>query len=215
MDGQGFDWWTRRLSGRLARRDVVLGLIAGGMASAASISNARAGARNKVSICHLDRESGTHRLITVDGNAYGAHIAHGDFDPYTCFGVLSCDACRAVYPIFNCGPGYPCPTGATMFDPGGPLDPTSSDQAKAACEACFGTCELFDAQSPDVDCAGSAWTTGYYEVAFGFEESYCDDWGTYPDPVPSVGRVFMFGNSFPENDLGYWGLETCPAGVSR
>lgn len=42
-----------------------------------------------------------------------------------------CEPPSNEVPLFNCGSGYTCPTGATTFNPGGPLDPYSSAQALA------------------------------------------------------------------------------------
>lgn len=126
---------------------------------------------------------------------------------YVCRGGSCVQSTSTEYPLFNCGPGYACPTGATTFDPGGPLDPTSSDQARAACEACFGIGNCVFRNYPAGDCAGDAWAGGWNAgiPSFGFEASYC---GAYPQ-MPA-GRVFTYGFSHPENDYGYWGLEVCP-----
>jgi hypothetical protein len=209
MDVQRFDRLTRRLATRITRRTA----LRGALVSSTAVVMTRAGGAiaapvDKVSICHLDKDTGAYTLISVNGNALNAHLAHGDFSPYACDGGLSCEACpTTLAPIINCAQrDFTCPTGATSFDPGGPLDPTSSAQALAACEACFGAGNCI----PAADCAGAGWTAGPGNAAFGYEESRCDETGNYPDPVPSVGRVFQDGSSYPWNEFGYWGLEVCP-----
>lgn len=88
-----------------------------------------------------------------------------------------------------------CPTGATEWCSNTPLDPTSSDQAQAACETCYGTpCFLENA-----DCAGLGWgpnPAGAYvcgDAYFGFQNGCSGD----------DGRTWSICSSF--TTYGYWG----------
>jgi hypothetical protein len=152
VDDHRFDNLVRKLGTGANRRTLLRGLFAGGAAVVASGATlTQAAPKDKVSICH--RQGGSYALKQVNGNAYDAHIAHGDFDPYICVDGPSCEECPIVdVGIFNCGPGIACPTGATTFFPVTALDPTSSEQARLACEACYGECFL-----NQEDCAGPAW----------------------------------------------------------
>jgi hypothetical protein len=106
-----------------------------------------------------------------------------------------------THALFADGPGYDCPTGATEFQYLPPLDPSSSTQAKQACEACYGVgaCYLEDA-----DCAGLGWgprPDGEYvcgEAYFGFENG-CSG---------SDGRAWRICTSF--TTYGYWGYDSAP-----
>lgn len=88
-----------------------------------------------------------------------------------------------------------CPTGATEWCSNTPIDPTNSDQAKAACETCYGTpCFLESA-----DCAGLGWGPNppneYVcgNAYFGFQNGCSGD----------DGRTWGICNSF--TTYGYWG----------
>ena len=104
-----------------------------------------------------------------------------------------CQVCHAI--IGPPGDGWNCPSGATQFCVPPPLDPTSSDQAKAACEACYGApCFLEMA-----DCAGPGWgpkPPGQYQSGdayFGYTSGCSGD----------EGRVWAISFSF--TTYGYWG----------
>ena len=120
----------------------------------------------------------------------------------------------ATAALLNCGPGshhsgvtYTCPTGATTFCLNGVLDPTSSAQAKAACEACYGVGECSEADG----CGGAGWYADpYFSATFAYGPSTCVH---YPgDPVTTAaGRVYIYSLPYPEYNYGYWGREDCPA----
>lgn len=101
-----------------------------------------------------------------------------------------------THALFAAGPGYACPTGATTFTYTPPLDPGSSVQAKAACEACYGAgrCYLEGA-----DCAGPGWgprPAGSYvcgEAYFGYQTGCSGD----------NGRAWYICSSY--TTYGYWG----------
>jgi hypothetical protein len=99
-----------------------------------------------------------------------------------------------THELFANGPGFACPTGATEFSYTPPLDPSSSDQARAACEACYGSCFLETA-----DCAGPGWgpnPAGSYvcgDAYFGFEAG-CSG---------SNGRAWAICSSY--TTYGFWG----------
>ena len=48
-----------------------------------------------------------------------------------------------VYPLFAGGPGFACPGGSTVWVGPTPRDPQSSDDAKRACEACYGVGQCY------------------------------------------------------------------------
>jgi hypothetical protein len=99
MDGRGFDDVVRRLASGCSRRSVLRGLIGGGAAVAGTqTGSSLAEPADKVSICHYDKETDTYTLLSVSGNAYAVHRAHGDFDPYVCDDGLRCQAC----PVRQC-----------------------------------------------------------------------------------------------------------------
>jgi hypothetical protein len=122
--------------------------------------------------------------------------------------VSNCQAGTGVRPLFSNGSGYACPTGATTFSFTGPLDPTSSAQAKAACEACYGVgaCYLENA-----DCAGPGWgpnPPGQYvcgKAYFGYTSGCSGD----------DGRAWSICSS--GTTYGYWGKygPTCSDGVQN
>ncbi|CAN5694216.1 hypothetical protein BH23CHL4_BH23CHL4_12650 [soil metagenome] len=207
MTGSTFDEVAKTLAGGRSRRSVVRGLIGGGAALAAARTTSRAALPAKVSICHVtDDPLEPYILFSLPERALRAHAAHGDFEPFDCDGVPGCFGSQ---PLFNCGPGYSCPTAATTFCPGGSLDPTSSDQARSACEACFGMGACVNDAG---DCSGAGWLRAFDPAAepplgsptFGYEPSDC---GANPQPP---GRVYFNGASDPVSDYGYWGLEICP-----
>jgi hypothetical protein len=82
------------------------------------------------------------------------------------------------------------------FDPGGPADPTSRDQALRACEACYGVGACFE---ENADCAGLGWgprPAGEYacgEAYFGWQDG-CSG---------SDGRAWYICSSY--TTFGYWG----------
>ncbi|MEN6299092.1 MAG: hypothetical protein ABFD51_04125 [Anaerolineaceae bacterium] len=47
------------------------------LVSASSVS----AAAEKTDVCHLDKEMGTFKLISISDNAYETHLAHGDVNP--------------------------------------------------------------------------------------------------------------------------------------
>ncbi len=203
------------LSSRKSRRSLVRAFIGGGLSLAfVRREQTLAAPQTKVAICHqTGTKSTSYKLIFVPEKALSAHIAHGDFEPYDCACgpscEISCSDAGEPHLLFNCGPGYDCPTGATTFCPGGPLDPTSSNQAQAACEACFGAgaCVHFTN-----DCSGDGWLEVFDPVdepplgspLFSYETSSCSG------PIQPAWRVYFSGNSVPEQDYGYWGLGICP-----
>ena len=88
-------------------------------------------------------------------------------------------------------------TGATDFCYTPPLDPSSSAQARSACEACYGhACYLESA-----DCAGLGWgpdPAGQYvcgQAYFGFQSGCSGD----------DGRAWSICNSY--TTYGYWGTD--------
>jgi hypothetical protein len=117
---------------------------------------------------------------------------------------VDCGSCVTEYPLFNCGEGFVCPTGNTTFAWDGPLDPTSSAQAKAACESCYGVGACYEEFA---DCAGPGWGpnppgqyvcgNAYFGYTFG-----CSG---------GDGRSWGICNSY--TTYGYWGLDECPAAL--
>ena len=127
--------------------------------------------------------------------------------------------------------GTQCPSGFDEWCTDAQLDPYSSDQAKAACEACFEA----DCVLTNNSCAGGAWTIedtelNPHSMAFGFEDGCSGPrgriwstsntfqgfgyWADMPDSIPMTGAriiemgipVFM-GIAFSDNS--YW---TCSGG---
>jgi hypothetical protein len=122
-----------------------------------------------------------------------------DGDPNTPTSVCvsgTCDGNLLVHPLFANGPGYNCPTGQTSFAYVGALDPTSSSQAKSACEACYGAGACF---LESADCAGLGWgphPAGEYQCGdayFGFQSGCSGD----------DGRAWLICSSY--TTYGYWG----------
>lgn len=113
MDNQKFDGITKALATGTSRRSVVRGIFGGALA-AAGLSRVNAAPMEKVVICHYDADTGLYHSISVSGNAYDAHVAHGD--------LLSCGAgyelngetctCEPIYfcEVLNgpCGEGGRC-----------------------------------------------------------------------------------------------------------
>lgn len=78
MDTRKFDAFSKSLATSASRRSVIGGLFGGALAMA-GLSRAAGAPAEKVEICHLDEETGLFHMINVSGNAYDAHMAHGDF----------------------------------------------------------------------------------------------------------------------------------------
>jgi hypothetical protein len=111
-------------------------------------------------------------------------------------------AAGCTHPLFSNGGGYACPTGATSFSFQGALDPSSSDQAKAACEACYGVGKCY---LEFADCAGGGWgpnPAGHYQCGkayFGYQNGCSGD----------NGRSWAICNSY--NTYGWWGKPAAAA----
>ena len=208
MDGSRFDSLTQRLATGWTRRSILRGLIGGAAALAIVPRELILAAPEKVTICHVTgNQDAPYKIMSLPEPAVAAHYAHGDFEPFDCGGEWNCFGPEL---LFNCGPGYDCPTGATTFCPGGLLDSTSSDQAKAACEACFGVGACVH---NDLDCSGAGWLEDFAPESeppagspvFGYEIGLCNP----ANPQPA-GRVFFGTASDPVSDYGFWGLDVCP-----
>ncbi len=111
-----------------------------------------------------------------------------------CNSACTNGSCGSFHALFANGSGYACPTGATKFQYSGALDPASSVQAKAACEACYGVGTCADTGG---DCAGNGWgppgpQSG--KAYFGYQNG-CSG---------SNGRAWFYGSSY--TTFGYWGL---------
>ncbi len=111
----------------------------------------------------------------------------------------ACDPCpEDPANMCNCYPmGWDgCPTGNTEWCSGEPMvDPYSSEQAKLACEACFGT----DCTAYTDECGGDAWTVedgslNPRKLVFGYMDSSCTG-------APR-GRIWSMEQS--DLGLGYW-----------
>lgn len=63
-------------------RRAVLRAMAGAFSTAVVPAITVAKPAAKVDICHYDAEIDAFRLISVNGNALGAHLDHGDYEPY-------------------------------------------------------------------------------------------------------------------------------------
>jgi hypothetical protein len=61
------------------------------------------------------------------------------------------------------GLGGVCPTGATQFCVSGPISPTSSAHARAACEACLGVGSCINTDDPAFF---SFWTNAAFDAVF-------------------------------------------------
>lgn len=84
--------------------------------------------------------------------------------------------------------GISCPNGASRYFFNGSRNGFSSDQARAACEACFGSCEHVTG-----DCAGFGWRRrAGGNHTFGYQ-SGCSG---------GAGRIWPFGSSF--TTFGRW-----------
>jgi hypothetical protein len=190
---------------------VLGGVLSGVGAMVAGVRSASAAGPATVTICHRTGNPNVpYKLITVPEPALATHLEHGDFEAFDCDGTWSCEECLPpCLPLF-CNSAELCPTGATEFCPGGPLDPTSSDQAMAACEACFGVGVCVH---NDLDCSGAGWLEDFAPESeppagspvFGYEIGLCDA----DNPQPP-GRVFFGTASDPTYDYGYWGTDNCP-----
>jgi hypothetical protein len=104
-----------------------------------------------------------------------------------------------VYPLFSGGPGFTCTTGSTVWVlSSGTLDPTSSAQAQAACEACYGTGMCYNSAE---DSAGLSWgpmsamPPSCGQAYFGYTTGITGD----------NGRAFTMCNS--SKTFGYWGKQ--------
>lgn len=201
-----FGTFTSALSRSVSRRTLLRGAsVAGAATLTASTQPTRAAKREKVTLCHLTG-NGSYRMISVAPNAVSAHLKHGDFEAIACNGSLSC---FPPLPLF-CDSGSVCPTGATEFCPGGAHEPTSSEQARAACEACFGVGACVH---NDLDCSGAGWLEDFTPQSqppsevpvFGYENGICN-----PDNPQPAGRVFSATASDPTTDYGAWGTSVCP-----
>ncbi len=213
MNGSSFDRWTRKLASHRSRRAFLHSALGTGVALALAGGQQTTIARpDKVTLCHhTGNARNPYRIISVPSNAVNAHIGHGDFEAISCDHGWSCETCPPceLLPLF-CNSTAVCPTGATEFCPGGPLDPSSSDQARAACEACFGVGACVD---NDQDCSGAGWLLDFSPApeptagtpVFGYEIGVCN-----PDNPQPPGRVFYGTASDPLSDYGYWGTATCP-----
>jgi len=90
---------------------------------------------------------------------------------------------------------FTCPSGATEFCVPPPLDPTSSAQAKIACETCYGV----PCYEENADCAGPGWgpsPPGQYvcgDAYFGYTSGCSGD----------EGRTWSICGSF--TSYGWWG----------
>jgi hypothetical protein len=101
-----------------------------------------------------------------------------------------------VYPLFAGGPGFACPTGATVWTSSAPRDPTDGSHAKAACEACYGAgnCHV-----SDEDGGGVAWGPAANPATCG--EAYF----SFTDGATgNAGRAFAMCAS--STTFGTWGL---------
>lgn len=164
------------------------------------------GAATKIAVCHRSPKNPTSfQIIQIAAGSAASHLNHGDhvIGPEVCDGIDNdCNAqiddggvCPECHPFFANGPGFSCPTGATEFCYAPPLDPSSSDQARKACEDCYGQpCYLESA-----DCAGFGWgpnpADSYVcgDAYFGFEAG-CSG---------SNGRAWSICSS--GTTYGYWG----------
>lgn len=104
-----------------------------------------------------------------------------------------------VYPLFSGGPGFTCPTGSTVWVlPSGTLSPTSSAQAQAACEACYGAGNCYNS---DEDSGGLSWgPKSATQPACG--QSY---FGYTTGITGDNGRAWAVCNS--GKTFGYWGKQ--------
>jgi hypothetical protein len=105
----------------------------------------------------------------------------------------------AVYPLFAGGPGFSCPTGSKVWVlASGMLSPTSSAQAKAACEACYGAGNCYNS---DEDSGGLSWgpssamPPSCKQAYFGYTTGITGD----------SGRAWTMCNS--SVSFGYWGKQ--------
>ncbi len=148
---------------------------------------------NPVTACLFDAVAG--------GNCVARELCNGyqwDVNPTGAAPAAQCSggAGGCTHPLFSNGGGFACPTGATSFSFVGNLDPASSDQAKAACEACYGAGKCF---LEFADCAGGGWgpaPPGAYTCGksyFGYQAGCSGD----------NGRSWSICNSF--TTYGWWG----------
>lgn len=101
-----------------------------------------------------------------------------------------------VYPLFAGGPGFACPTGATVWTSAAPRDPTDSNHAQAACEACYGAgnCHVSDEDGGGVAWGPAANPATCDQAYFSFTD------GT----TGNAGRAFAMCAS--STTFGTWGL---------
>ncbi len=212
MKHNQFDSLARMIASRKTRRSILIGsALAGAVSALSGGERTKAGPPPHVVIC---RKTGNrdrpYKIIRVPEQALEGQLRTGAFEAFSCAGEWQCEPCPLceTKPIVNCGPGLECPTGETVFCPGGPHDPTSSDQAKAACEACFGAgmCSLLT-----IDCSGNGWTESFDpnvepfgSPVFGYQSST-----SCSGPLQPPGRVYFAGASDPVSDFGRWGVEIC------
>lgn len=213
MNRSSFDRWTKDRASRPSRRSFLRGAAGAGVALIGASTPSAIAKPGKVTLCHhTGNRQHPYRIVTVSSRAAEAHLGHGDFEAIWCDNGWSCEPCPpcVLVPLF-CKSAEVCPTRATEFCPGGPFDPTSSDQAKAACEACFGPGACVH---DDLDCSGAGWLLNFSPESeppigapvFGYESGMCDS----PNPQPP-GRVYFGTASDPTTDYGMWGSATCPA----
>jgi hypothetical protein len=114
-------------------------------------------------------------------------------------GVCKGSAPGNVYPLFAGGSGFSCPTGSTVWVlASGTLSPTSSAQAKVACEACYGAGQCYNS---DEDSGGLAWgpmsamPPSCKQAYFGYTKGITGD----------TGRAWAMCNS--SQTFGYWGKQ--------
>jgi hypothetical protein len=94
MRDGNFDTLARHLAAGSSRRTMARMLLGGVAALAGLRSSASVAApAGMADICHVDADTGTHTLITVNGNALRAHLDHGDHEPYACDEGPSCAPC--------------------------------------------------------------------------------------------------------------------------
>lgn len=76
-------------------RRAVLRAMAGALSTAVVPVVTVAKPADKIDVCHYDAETDSFKLISVNGNALGAHLAHQDYEPVwdgTCSNCVSFEA---------------------------------------------------------------------------------------------------------------------------
>ena len=101
-----------------------------------------------------------------------------------------------TYELFANGPGFDCPTGATVWTSAAPRNPMASAHAMAACEACYGVGQCYGS---DEDGAGLAWGPT------GGDRPACDQayFGYTVGNTGDEGRSWRMCAS--STTFGYWG----------